>query len=160
VWRLLERIADLERRVGAIYDHFAERAAHVPPVAAFWREMAGDERMHAVVITAAREIFAPSESPPPGDWSRDLRAVEELIHAVEDDVRRGTLSLGDAFGHADRLERSELNAVSSLIIEHAAVSFSRLDPLLAHWPIDRHYDKLVQGRERLAACVRPGCGSR
>jgi hypothetical protein len=67
MWALLERIAALERRVSALYEAFAARAAHVPPVAAFWRDMAADERMHAVVVTAARELFAPTASPPPGE---------------------------------------------------------------------------------------------
>jgi hypothetical protein len=79
VWRLLERIAELERRVAAIYDASAARASHLPHVAAFWREMAADERMHAVVITAARELFAPT---PPGEWTRELAAVEELVRSL------------------------------------------------------------------------------
>jgi len=61
--------------VSAIYNEFAGRASHVPPVAAFWREMAADER----IITAARELFAPTESPPPGEWARELVDIEELV---------------------------------------------------------------------------------
>ncbi len=155
MWRLLERIAELERRVSAIYDEFARRASHLPPVAAFWREMAADERMHAVVITAARELFAPTESPPPGEWARELADIEALIRTVEEELGSG-LSLADAFARADQLEGSELNTVSTLIIEHAVTGFSRLGPLLTDWPIDRHHDKLAHGSERLAACVRAG----
>lgn len=155
VWRLLERVAELERRVGTLYDQFAARASHLPPVAAFWREMAADERMHAVVITAARELFAPTESPPSGDWARELRAIEELVRAVEDELGTG-LPLAAAFARADQLEGSELNTVSKLIIEHAAAGFSRLGPLLAAWPVDRHHEKLTRGWDRLAACVRAG----
>ncbi len=158
MWRLLERIAELERRVGAIYDQFAARAARRPPVAAFWREMAADERMHAVVITAARELFAPTESPPPRDWTSELTTVEALIHTVEKELGTG-LSLEGAFVRADRLEGSELNTVSTLIIEYAAAGFSRLAPLLTAWPVDRHHDKLARGWERLAACVRAGGAS-
>jgi rubrerythrin len=155
VWRFLERIAECERRVGTIYDRFAARASHLPPVAAFWREMAADERMHAVVVTAARELFAPTESPPSRDWARELGAIEELIRTVEDELGAG-LPLADAFARADRLEGSELNTVSKLIIEHAAAGFSRLGPLTTAWPIDRHREKLARARDRLAACVRTG----
>jgi len=155
MWRLLERIAKLERRVSAIYDAYAVRASHVPPVAAFWREMAADERMHAVVIAAARELFAPSESPPASEWARELIDIEELIRTVEAELS-GPLSLADAFARADQLEGSELNTLSKLIIEHAGTGFSRLGPLLTDWPVDRHHDKLAQGWERLAACVRTG----
>lgn len=153
MWQVLERLANLERRVAALYAGFAYSVRHLPPVAAFWREMAADEDMHALVIAAAREVFPPSASPPSEDWARQLAVVEALLDRVEAQLERG-LSPAAAFACADEIECSELNAVTGLILQRAGGDFSDLVQLGAYWPVDRHREKVARGWERATAYVR------
>lgn len=159
MWALIERIADLERRTGALYGRFAEAAQHLPPTAAFWREMAADEELHALLVTAAREVFPPSMAAPRGDWERQLAAVTTLLDRVEDEARAG-ISPTAALARAEEIERSELNLLTRLVLERAGVDFSRLVPLAGDWFDDRHHARLARARATLAtAATAPGVAS-
>ncbi|MFQ5668742.1 MAG: hypothetical protein ACE5I7_20260 [Candidatus Binatia bacterium] len=147
MWGLLERVAELERRAGALYERFGELFRQQPLVAAFWREFAADERMHALIVAAAREVFPASEPALPGSWSVQLAEIATLLDALEAKATAG-LSLADAFAFATELEASELNTVTRLMIEHAGSGFSRLAPLLDLSGVDRHRDKVVEARRR------------
>ncbi len=147
MWALLERFAELERRVGALYDRFAEVFRHLPLVAAFWREMADEERLHAVIIAAAREIFPATEPAMPGNWSALLADVDTMLATYEARAVSG-LGLAEGFAYADELEASELNTVTQVAMQHAARGFSRLEPLLGLSGVDRHRSKVVEARQR------------
>jgi hypothetical protein len=147
MWHLLERVAELERRVGALYDRFAELFRQSPLIADFWREMAGEERLHAVIVAAAREVFPVTAPAPPGEWSARLAEIEELLSAVESRAVTG-LSLADAFACAEQVEASELNAVTESVLRHAGAGFSRLGPFVARSGVDRHRDKVLEARRR------------
>jgi hypothetical protein len=147
MWALLERVADLERRVGSLYERFAALFRARPLIAAFWNEMAGEERLHAVLVAATREVFPVTAPAPPGEWAVQLTAIEQRLAAVEVRAAAG-VTLYDAFASADEIERSELNAVTELIIRHAGRGFSRLAPFIEQSGVDHHRDKLLEARHR------------
>jgi len=147
MWHLLERVADLERRVGALYERFAALFRQSPLVAAFWLEMAGEERLHALIVAAAREVFPATAPAPPGEWSARLAEVEKLLSAIEARAVAG-VSAQDAFAGAEQLEASELNAVTESVLRHAGTGFSRLGPFVARSGVDRHRDKVLEARRR------------
>jgi hypothetical protein len=155
MWALLERFAELERRVGALYDRFAQVFQHLPLVAAFWREMADEERLHAVIIAAAREIFPATEPAMPGNWTALLAEVDALLSAHESKAAAG-LGLAEAFACADELEASELNTVTAMTMRHAARGFSRLEPLLGLTGVDRHRGKVLEARQRFVSELSNG----
>ena len=147
MWRLLEQVAELERRVAALYDRYAELFRHSPLIAAFWREMAGDERLHALIIAAAREVFPVTAPAPPGNWSGYLTAVADSLSAIEGRVG-DAVPVEDAFASAEQLETSELNMVTESIIRHAGEGFSRLGRLVGNSGVDRHLHKMLEARLR------------
>ena len=147
MWGLLERLAEMERRVGTLYARFAEVFQRRPLVADFWRELAAEERLHAVVIAATREVFPPSTLAPPGEWGTQLSGIAQRLSAAE---RRASdrLPLHEALTWAEELEASELNTLTHVIVEHAGGGFSRLAPLVGQCGVDAHRDKLLQARRR------------
>jgi hypothetical protein len=147
MWRLLERVAGLERRVSVLYQRFAELPGTSAAVAAFWREMASEERLHALIVAAAREVFPAAAAAPAGEWTRALADAEAQVAAAEAAAAR-RLTIGEAFVRAEALERSELNAITQAIILHAGSGFSRLGPLVGPSGVDRHRDKVLEARKR------------
>ena len=83
MWALLERVAYLERRVGALYTHFAAHFRQRPLVAAFWDEMAGEERLHALLVAATREVFPVTAPVPAGEWAAQLARIEQQLGEFE-----------------------------------------------------------------------------
>lgn len=154
MWALLDRVADLERRVGVLYERWAEVFRQLPLVAAFWRDMAGEERLHALIVGAAREVFPPTAPAVPGSWTQQLEAVEQLLARTETDAP-AALSLEDAFARAEQIESSELDTVRMLIVEHAGTRFSRLAPLIDRSGVDRHRDKVLQAQHRFCSVEPP-----
>lgn len=149
MWELLDRAAELERRVGALYAQFAEVFRHLPLVAAFWRELAGEERLHALIVGAAREVFPPTAPALPGGWSQQLEQIDKLLTRIEAGVS-AELSLDQAFARAGEIEASELDTLRILIVEHAGTRFSRLAPLVGSSGVDRHRDKVLDRAQRSA----------
>ena len=154
MWGLLDRAADLERRVGALYDRWAELFRHLPLVAAFWREMAGEERLHALIVGAAREVFPPTAPALPGAWNQQLEGIEKLLADIESELS-AEASLEKAFARADELESSELDTLRALIVEHAGTRFSRLAPLVGSSGVDRHREKVLQAQHRFCSAESP-----
>ena len=154
MWRLLDEVAALERRVGALYERLATACAALPPLAEFWHEMAAEERLHALVITAAREAFPPSEPLPPGDWTLRLDQIAALVARAESQAASG-IQLAASFDCAEAIEASELNAVTGLIIGRAGAEFSRLGSLAAHAGVDHHREKVLQARRRYRIAATP-----
>jgi hypothetical protein len=140
-------VAALERRVGALYDRWAEIFRHLPLVADFWREMAGEERLHALIVGAAREVFPATALALPGGWSEQLTKVGKLLAVIEANTVPG-LSLEEAFAQAEELETSELDTVTGLIIRQAGARFSRLAPLVNRSGLDRHRERMVEAHRR------------
>ena len=147
MWALLERVAGLERRVGALYARFAAAFRSRPLIATFWNEMAGEERLHAVLVAATREVFPVTAPVPSGEWGRQLGAIEQRVGVLEVQAATG-ITVSEAFVGAEELEASELNAVTALIIRHAGRGFSRLGTFIDGAGVDHHRDKLLEARRR------------
>ncbi len=147
MWRLLDQLADLERRASALYGRFGRLYERSPLVASFWQEMASEEQLHALIVAAAREVFPSSAPAPDGEWQQKLASVDQLLSTAESKAAVG-LALEDAFAIAEQVEASELNAMTELIIHHAGSRFSRLGPLVGQAGVDRHRDKVLEARRR------------
>ncbi len=156
MWVLLDRIADLERRVGALYERFAEMFRAAPLVAAYWREMAAEERVHALIVAAAREVFPATEPAMAGQWQPQVAAVERLLADWEARAQEA-MTLEDAFTCAEGVEASELNTVTALIIRHSGGGFSRLGPLVRHAGLDHHQEKVLQARQNFCPAEKSRC---
>jgi len=154
MWALLDQIADLERRVGRLYERFADRFRAAPLVAAYWRDMADEERLHALIVLAAREVFPATEPALPGGWQQQLTNLGALLLSVEARAQQG-VSLEEAFACAETVEASELNAVTALIIRHSGKGFSRLGPLVTEAGLDHHHEKLLQARQTFCSAEKP-----
>lgn len=152
VWALLERVAQLERRVGALYGRFATSFRQRPLVAAFWAEMASEERLHTVLVAATREVFPVTAPAPAGEWGAQLAAIEQQLDGFE--AQAAGVELHEAFSNAEALEASELNAVTELIIRHAGRGFSRLGAFVERSGVDHHRDKLLQAHRRFCVEVK------
>lgn len=153
MWGLLERVVDLERRAGALYDRFADLFRDVPLAAVFWRDMASEERLHALIVAAAREVFPATAPAPSLPWDEKLSAIERLLSGAEANVCPD-LPLEEAFAQAEVLETSELNAVTALIVQHAGPGFSRLGTMVGRAGVDQHAEKLLEARQRF--CMSMG----
>lgn len=147
MWALLERVAGLERRVGALYARFAVLFRARPLIAAFWNEMASEERLHALLVAATREVFPVTAPAPSGEWARQLGGIEQRVGVLEARAANG-ITVPEAFAGAEELEASELNAVTALIIQHAGRGFSRLGTFIDRAGVDHHRDKLLEARRR------------
>jgi hypothetical protein len=154
MWRMLERVAELERRVAALYERYADLFRRSPLVATFWAEMAGDERLHALIIAAAREVFPATAPALPGNWQERLADIDALLSGIESRATAG-LALEEAFDAAERLEASELNTVTEFIIRQAGIGFSRLAPLVGGSEMDRHQDRVTEARQRFCGPQTP-----
>ena len=114
----------------------------------FGNEMAGEERLHALLVAATREVFPATAPVPSGDWMRQLGGIEQRVGVLEARAAAG-VTVSEAFADAEELEASELNAVTELIIRHAGRGFSRLGTFIDRAGVDHHRDKLLEARRRL-----------
>ena len=153
MWGLIETVADMEGRVGQIYTGFAKMFSSRPRVVEFWQEAAADERMHALLIGATREVFTASTPAPNGKWSTQLKKLDGLVKGVEAELQMG-LPLVDALSRAEAIERSELGMMTALILGRAEAAFSRFRRLRKLWRVDAHAEKLAHARARF--CGRGG----
>lgn len=160
MWNLLQQLAQRERRAGEIYQRLAGSFADLPSVAAFWREMAADEEIHALILEAAREVFPPTAPPPEvAGWTRKIAEVDALLEQVRAEVG-ASLSLAEALARAEELERSELNQLTAFLVQRAAREFSRLEFLVLDFHLDRHREKLAMARARFVPpLARPADGN-
>ena len=159
IWKLIEAVADMERRVGEIYAHFATMFSSRRGVATFWREVAADEQLHALLVGSAREVFPVAAPAPPGDWSAKLKEIDELVKSVETELRTG-LSLTEALERAEALERSELNVMTAVVLNRAEAVFSRFGLLGNLWRLDAHIEKFTRARARFCSHGRDKADAR
>jgi rubrerythrin len=137
---LLEVAIRLETAAREFYEGLAERFAHCPEVAAFWRVMAKDEACHGNRLTewgASTDGGRLAQAVDP----KMLRMGEKLLGTSVaerlDDVR----SLDDAYETAHELESSEINAIFRFFI----TEFGR-DPrviTILMQDLDQHAERLM-----------------
>lgn len=107
---VLERLADLERRVRHVYLSLGDHAAFSAEVRFFWNCMAEDERHHLAILERSAGLLDLMPSPPQVSEER-LKRIEEIVTAAETAIRQPEIRSDDAFRHALNLEGSELNSL-------------------------------------------------
>ena len=147
MWQLIETVADMERRVGRIYTHFAEMFPSRPGVAAFWRDVAADERMHASLVKSARDVFPATAPAPEGNWPARLTTLDARLKSIEAEL--GTrLPLVEAMARAEALEGSELNLMTGMVLDRAEATSAQFGRLGKLWRVDAHAAKMADARAR------------
>ena len=136
----LDRLIELEERVGHLYIQFYRRFAHLPGVADLWWEMALEEHEHAGILKMVKALTARTERG--RDVRGRLRPLEALIGGCERDAKR-VGGLKEALAIAVRLERSELDRLGRETMRGIARALP-LVPRSAFAPHEAHLDRLTR----------------
>ena len=116
---LLELAITAEKAAEELYHGLEAKFAHHEDVAAFWREYAGEEAMHAEWLERLRDSLAPerlSAPADPGVLEEANRALQVSVERMLQDVH----NLEDAYQLVNDLENSETNAVFDFLIANFA----------------------------------------
>jgi hypothetical protein len=128
---LLRQCAELESRIGELYQAFAVRWHADSPLASFWSEMASAERQHASLLSTAAalalEKLERHEAVDPANFASIRGFVLALTSypapATVDEALRTALELEELEldrVHAELLRISGLESASSCVEERAA----------------------------------------
>ena len=119
VAELLEMAVAAEKTAEELYHGLEAKFAHHEDVAAFWREYAGEEAMHAEWLERLRDSLAPERLSAPADPGVLAEANRALQVSVER-VLQNVHNLEDAYQLVNDLENSETNAVFDFLIANFA----------------------------------------
>jgi hypothetical protein len=136
----LDRLIELEERVGHLYIQFYRRFVHLPGVADLWWEMALEEHEHAGILKMVKALTARTERG--RDVRGRLRPLEALIGGCERDAKR-VGGLKEALAIAVRLERSELDRLGRETMRSIARALPVV-PRSAFAPHEAHLDRLTR----------------
>ena len=136
----LDRLIDLEERVGRLYILFYKRFVDLPGVADLWWEMALEEHEHAGILKMVKALTDPTVRV--RDVRGRLRPLETLIRGCERDARR-LVGLKEALAIAVRLERSELDRLGRETMRRIARDLPVV-PRSAFAPHEAHLDRLTR----------------
>jgi hypothetical protein len=136
----LDRLIELEERVGHLYVLFYKRFVDLPGIADLWWEMALEEHEHAGVLKMVKALTDPAATV--GDIRPRLRPLQALIHDCERTAPRVAV-LRDALAIAVRLERSELDRLGRETMRGIAKALP-IVPRSAFAPHEAHLDRLTR----------------
>jgi hypothetical protein len=136
----LDRLIDLEERVGHLYIGFYRRFADLPGVAELWWEMALEEHGHAGMLKMVKALTDPKTKV--HNLQPRLRPLEALIRACERNATR-VRGLREALAIAVRLERSELDQLGRDTMRDLARG-APIIPRSAFAPHEAHLDRLTR----------------
>lgn len=136
----LDRLVDLEERVGHLYIEFYKRFAELPGVADLWWEMALEEHEHAGILKMVKALSDPATEV--SGLRRRLQPLEALIGRCEREAARVS-GLREALAIAVRLERSELDRLGRETMRDIARSVCAV-PRTAFAPHEAHLDRLTR----------------
>ncbi|RPI02185.1 MAG: hypothetical protein EHM71_15555 [Zetaproteobacteria bacterium] len=136
----LDRLIDLEERVGHLYILLYKRFVDLPGVADLWWEMALEEHGHAGILKMVRALADPATRVK--DLRPRLQPLEALIRGCERQVARIS-SLQEALAIAVRLERSELDRLGRETMRGIARTLPEV-PRSAFAPHEAHLDRLTR----------------
>ncbi len=137
---VLDRLIELEERVGQLYTGLYARFVSLPGMADLWWEMALEEHGHAGILKMVKVLTDPADAA--DDIRPRLRPLLKLIRTCETRAARN-LSVRDALGIAVQLERSELDRLGSETMRGVARGRS-IVPRSAFAPHQAHLDRLAR----------------
>jgi len=137
---LLNVAIRLEAAAGRFYQGLAERFAHCPDVAAFWRLMAADEACHENRLAEWGVSMSAEKLSQPAD-ARMLEMGRKLLGTSVDELLGDARNLDDAYETAHDLESSEINAIFRFFIREFAQD-PRVIALLMQ-DLDVHAERLM-----------------
>ena len=112
---LFERSIAAEEAAQALYQALAERFAHAPEAAAYWADLAEDERAHIEAIETLFDVLSPAERQAEADPEAFWKAEELASFSLEESLR-SIETLEEAYQLAHDLEYSEVNTVFEFIL--------------------------------------------
>jgi rubrerythrin len=119
VERLLEVAVELEEHARQVYDGLAERFAHVPEVAKFWRQYAAAEANHRKALEQLRASLPRGKAGQLVDASL-LQSGQRLLAVSVEELLKPITDLDDAYELANELEASETNKVFEFLVRELA----------------------------------------
>jgi hypothetical protein len=135
-----EGFIQFEERAATIYVCLASRfASEDEHLAAFWLDMAMEEKQHAALLQfcVAEKWFAPNL---PGE--AEIRKFSDVFREFEKRATAGRLTRDEAFALAAELEASEVNAIYCYLTTPLHESLYLLKKKIASSPFD-HIGQLV-----------------
>jgi rubrerythrin len=161
VEKLLEVAIRLEVAAGRFYEGLAERFAHCPEVAGFWRVMAADEACHENRLAEWRASLSAARLSQRVD-ARMLQMGEKVLGMSVEELLRGVHNLDEAYETAHDLESSETNTIFRFFIAEFSHDQRVITALMQD--LDEHVERLTSGfpspyatraarRGLIAACV-------
>lgn len=121
VGSLFGRAIELEHKAAEVYTRLAEKFEHEPRVAAFWREYAAEERIHAQALVSIRAKMEPEVLAQEADIRIMNYARKAMALAVDETVDAIT-NLDEAYELANDLEVGETNAIFEFLITEYEVA--------------------------------------
>jgi rubrerythrin len=116
---LLGVAMELEEHSRRFYDGLAERFAHVPEVAAFWRQFAAAEAGHKKALENLRASLHRLKVTKPVDPAM-LAAGRKLLAVSAEQLLEPVTNLDEAYELANELEASETNRIFEFLIRELA----------------------------------------
>jgi rubrerythrin len=116
---LIDLAISAEKAAEELYHGLEAKFAHHEDAAAFWREYAGEEAMHAAWLERLRDSLPPERLSVPADPSV-LRDANQALQVPVERRLRDVHDLEDAYQSVNDLENSETNAVFDFLITNFA----------------------------------------
>lgn len=121
VGALFDMAIGLEHKAAELYDRLAEKFAHEPRVAAFWREYAGEERVHAEMLMTLRSKVGSGVLNRETDM-RVMGYAQQAMTVAVDKTVESIDNLDQAYELANDMEGGETNAIFEFLITEYAVA--------------------------------------
>ena len=122
--RLLQRCIALERGAAEIYTVLATRSGNDGELERLWNALARDEEGHAHKLAAWRALVlaeAPERRPQADGFEEDVAELERLVGDARERARN-VAGADEAFAIALGLERSELDAIYTTLLQASPMS--------------------------------------
>jgi rubrerythrin len=140
VEKLFEVAIRLEAAAGGFYEGLAERFAHCPEVAGFWRVMAAEEARHENRLAEWRASLSAARLSRPAE-ARMLQMGENVLGTSVEELLRNVHNLDDAYEAAHDLESSETNTIFRFFI--SAFSQDQRVMAMLMQDLDEHVERLT-----------------
>jgi rubrerythrin len=117
--QLLDLAIAAERAAEALYRGLETKFSHHDEVAAFWREYASEEVMHAEWLERLRDSLTSEQLSAPADPGV-LKEANQALQVPVEKMLQDIHNLEDAYQLVNELENSETNAVFDFLITNFA----------------------------------------
>lgn len=136
---------EFEGKAKEIYSHFMGIFSHLPEIAAFWEELANEEKTHKAKLQNICHSLTEEQTSSPADINLMEKIIEtqEFVGKILID---SICNLDDAYELAHEMEYSEVNSIFKLLATKYVSVEERANFLES--VIEKHQSKLLQFDEK------------